>query len=481
MPPNLALLISTIFVYIAFRTDKKRGIVAVKALFWPSLWYMICASRPLGYWMLLWGIPIPGGGDDATEGSPIDRYFFAVLAAIGFQILWKRRFKWGELFAKNPWLMALLAYMALSVLWSHYPFVSFKRFIKLLGSIMMALVVLTDERPLEAMFTVIRRCLYVHLPMSICCTRYFREIGVSYTYSGTGQSWQGISTSKNTLGQIAMLGVVYFYWEIRRNWPEHKWRNIHVLYLLMAVYLLKGEGDTVSMTSVSVGVIALGLFTRIQALRLRPQAIRTFVWSFFTVTVALVMLVVVHSVVLFKEDSVFGFLITKFGRDITLTDRTAIWHDVYAAASGNPLFGVGFGGFWIGRLVNIPWAHDLTWVLGQAHSGYIDTYLQLGFIGVFLLAGSLFSTLPRLLNLMAEDFNFACFRITLFITIIFVNITESTFLRGDHQLWFVTMLVLWFVPRDRPAEDSEAVEFAPEESSLAEIPADDAHFARPSG
>jgi O-antigen ligase len=457
MPARLALLVYLIPVFLAYRSDRKRGEVAPKALFWPSLWYMVVATHPLGYWFTLWGLPMPSGGDDAIEGSPIDRYFFATLTVIGFVILVRRRFDWGELLRKNSWLCALLAFMAVSILWSEYPFVSFKRYIKIIGSIVMALVVLTEERPLAATFTVLRRCLYVHLPMSILCTRYFREIGVAYTFSGTGQSWQGISTSKNTLGQIAMLGVVYFYWELRQKWQMYKWRNIHLLYLLMAIYLLKGEGDSVSMTSVSVGVIAIVIFTRIQALRERPRVLRTFVWSFFSATIALVTLVVVHAMVMFSEDSMFGYLITKFGRDITLTDRTNIWHDVFAA-TGNPLIGVGFGGFWIGRLANIPWASDLTWVLGQAHSGYIDTYLQLGLVGVFLLAGLLFSTLPRLLNSLDDNFDFGCFRITMFITIIFVNITETTFLRGDHQFWFITMLVMWIVPNHGRSNEESPVQ-----------------------
>jgi O-antigen ligase len=88
----------------------------------------------------------------------------------------------------------------------------------------------------------------------------------------------------------------------------------------------------------------------------------------------------------------------------------------------------------------------MTWVLGQAHSGYVDTYLQLGIIGGALFAAVMFSTMPKLLDSMSEDFDYACFRITLFITILFVNITESTHLRGDHQFWFITQLVLWMVP-----------------------------------
>ncbi len=450
MPPKLALLLGAIFIFFAFRHDRKHAATVSKALWCPTLWYLVVASRFVGIWLSMWGVPLPGGAS-ATDGSFIDRWFFAALTVIGFWVLARRRFDWGAALRNNPWLTALIAFMALSILWSGYPFVSLKRFIKIIGSITMAMVVLTDERPMEAFATVLRRCLYVHLPMSIICVKYFRDIGVSWDWSGDASSWNGISTSKNVLGQVAVLGVLYFFWEVRRHWRQYKWRNLHILYLCMAVYLLKGSDTQISLTSVSVCAFALVVFLYMQFLRSRPAALRPFVLAVFAAVVALVALVLVHSVSNFSADSLLGKAIMAFGRNITLTDRTYIWHDVYAAASGNPLLGVGFGGFWIGRLANIPWNDNLSWVLGEAHNGYIETYLQLGLVGGFLLAGVLFSTLPKLLNALAEDLDFGCFRITLFLTILLINITESTYIRGDHHLWLILMMIIWNVPQAQEA------------------------------
>lgn len=444
MPPKLALLLATGFVLFAFRYDRRHATPVSRAIWWPVIWYAVVASRPFGVWLLMWNVPLPGGGD-ATEGSFADRWFFLVLTMVGLWILARRRFDWGATFRRNPWLTALILFMALSILWSDYPFVSFKRFVKVIGSVVMAMVVLTEENPRVAFLTMLRRCLYVHLPMSIICVKYFRDIGVSWDWSGGASSWQGISTSKNVLGQVAMLGVVYFFWEIRHRWREVRWRNFHIFYLLMAIYLLKGSESSLSLTSVSVSVFAFVVFLGLQSLRHRPDLLGRFTWMVFGTVAALIVLVLVHSVVMFSPDSIFGEVITTFGRDITLTDRTYIWHDVYAAVK-DPLLGVGFGGFWIGRMANIPWNADMTWALGEAHNGYIDTYLQLGLIGGFLLAGMLISTLPKLLASLADDFDFGCFRITLFLTLLLINITESTYIRGDHHLWLILMIIAWKVP-----------------------------------
>jgi O-antigen ligase len=171
--------------------------------------------------------------------------------------------------------------------------------------------------------------------------------------------------------------------------------------------------------------------------------------------VAVISIVLIHSVVEFPADSMFGQIITLLGRDITLTGRTDIWRDVYAAASGNPLLGVGFGGFWIGREANIPWNAHMTWILGQAHSGYVDTYLQLGLVGAFLLAGVLFTAIPGMLDSLADDFDFGCFKLTLFLTIVFVDMTESVYLRGDHHLWLILMIILWRVPQRAEVAEGE--------------------------
>jgi O-antigen ligase len=457
MPPDLALLLGIIFIWYAFRTDRLRHGRPSNALIWPTIWYLVTSSRAFGYWLSLWHIPIPGGTGDPTEGSVIDRWFYSVLTAIGLWILSQRDFSWRETFRRNPWLSALLAYMCASVLWSHYPYVSFKRFIKVMGSIVMACVVLSEPDPLAAFSTVIRRCLYIHLPMSIICVKYFRDIGVSFDWNGTTQAWQGISTSKNGLGQVCMLGILFFFWEVRRNWKEYGWKNIDLLFLLMAINLLKGSEQSVSMTAISVTLFALLVFLRIQSLRSRPLLVRPFVSKVFYVTIATICLVLIHSVVMFPENSIFGRIILFLGRDITLTGRTLIWRDVYAVASANPLFGVGVGGFWIGRLANIPWNAHMTWVLGQAHSGYVDTYLQLGYIGAFLLLGVLITSMYRLVDSVGENFDFACFRITLFLTIIFVNMTESVYLRGDHHLWLILMIVLWQVRSTGKSAEPDAV------------------------
>lgn len=445
MPPKLALLLGFIFVAFVFWRDAKRA-PSASALWIPIIWYLVAASRPFGNWLYIWGIPIGGGGGDATEGSSIERFYFLTLMFLGLVVLSRRPVEWRTVVRENRWLLFLLCFMLISVSWSAYGEVSIKRFVKLVGSVVMALVILTERDPLAALFTVLRRSFYVHLPMSIIFVKYFRNLGVNFDWFGTGESWQGISMSKNTLGQVAMVAGIYFLWDVMSHWRERGWKQWSLVFLGMALYLLKGSDDSFSLTAVAVFLFALVVFLCLGQLRESPWRQRAFLNLVGASTSVLLFIVIVHSVVMFSEDSLFGKIITSFGRDITLTSRTVIWNEIYEVVAGRELIGVGFGAFWIGELANIPFSQQMTWTLGQAHSGYVDTYLQLGWIGVFLFLGLLVSSYRRLLNVVAVDFERGRFLITLLLTTIFVNITESTFLRGDHPLWLLFLVSAVRVP-----------------------------------
>lgn len=447
MPPKIALLIGILFIIFLFVQERKRNVQVSSAIILPLIWYAIAASRPIGIWFTIWGVPLPESGSmDPTEGSVIDRSFLAALIVIGIIILARRRLDWNEILRENAWLLTLFAFMAFSILWSDYPMVSLKRFIKSIGAVIMALAVLTEAKPIEAIGAVLRRCAYFHIPLSIITIKYFRNISISWDWSGAAESWIGIATSKNTLGQVATTSALIFLWERSRRWHDKKGRIIDFLYIVLSLYLLKGSDDAVSMTSISVCALGLFVFWSLHFMKLNLNRVKPFFISIFIVICITLFLVITLVWSSSGEGSLLAKIIEGIGRDATLTDRTIIWSNVFAVASRNPLMGVGFGGFWIGSIANIPWNETMTWVLGQAHNGYVDMYLQLGWTGVILFAIVIVTVIPKIVRSAQIDFDYGRFRMTFFLIILFVNITESTFLRGDHNLWFLFLLVALSVP-----------------------------------
>src|SRR5439155_1472984 len=77
-------------------------------------------------------------------------------------------------------------------------------------------------------------------------------------------------------------------------------------------------------------------------------------------------------------------LVQSVGRDPTLTGRTEIWRLVLSMTT-RPLLGTGFESFWLGsrleKIWSIYWFHP-----NEAHNGYLEVFLNLGWVGVSLLA-----------------------------------------------------------------------------------------------
>ncbi len=462
MPPKLALLIGLAFV--AWMLYRDRGQPVSRALLFPFLWYLSAATRPVGVWFDLWGLPFASGAGLSEDGSPVDRMFYLSLTLAGVYILARRTIDWGRVFRGNGAIFLLLAIMGASTLWSDYPDVTLKRFIKIVGSVIMALVVLTEQDPRAAFTTLIRRCAYIALPMSIVMIRYFREAGLSWDWNGEAVSWVGVATAKNTLGQIAAVGGVYFIWRQLQKPSPRRWFNLDMAYAAMAIYLLKGSDDALSLTSLLVFFLTLGVLLRLGRLQTWPAAAAGFLRLAMAGVFSLLLLAVVHSIVKFEEDSNLGWIITKLGRDITFTGRTIIWEQCYDVAATNPLFGVGYGAFWLGETANIPFSLEKTWNLGQAHNGYVDAYLQLGWLGVATLGLAILASARKLDLAFAEDFEFARLRAAFFTMILFVNITETTFMRSEHHAWFLFLVIAIRVVPWQPILN---VEPTPSEASSA--------------
>lgn len=452
MPPDLALIIGFLFIGVVFSTERHRKQELSPAIFLVFLWAIVSSTRPVGVWLDLWGFPVIGS-TDPTEGSIYDRLFYGPLALIGLIILIKRRTEWGDLIQKNRWFIILFAFMAISILWSSFPTVSFKRWVKAMGTVVMALLVLTAKDRCTSASCVIRWTAYLHIPLSIIMIKYFRHIGVDWNdYSGEA-SWVGLATSKNTLGQVAAISALYFLWDWKTNAGQKIIRLISFVYILMSLYLLKGAEDSISITSLSVFGMAFVLWLGMNWVKHKPSlGLRIFKGS-LALILAFLVLLIIHSLVNFGEKSILGKVIGFLGRDITITGRTEIWNDIFKVASQSPLVGVGYGAFWIGRIANIPWTENVSWTLGQGHNGYVDVYLQLGWIGVFLLMAFLFSSASAIGKSFLKEGDFCRLRMILFLVVLFVNITESTFLRGDHYLWLVFLMAALSLPYGTSIKD----------------------------
>jgi O-antigen ligase len=122
---------------------------------------------------------------------------------------------------------------------------------------------------------------------------------------------------------------------------------------------------------------------------------------------------------------IYATVVKGLGRNLTLTDRTDVWKAVLKLQD-NPIFGMGFESFWLGKRLEMLWT-QFFWHPLQAHNGYIETYLNLGWIGILLLVGQFVGTLQKIQRELVRRFEFGRLRLAFLLAIILYNYTEAAF------------------------------------------------------
>jgi O-antigen ligase len=129
-----------------------------------------------------------------------------------------------------------------------------------------------------------------------------------------------------------------------------------------------------------------------------------------------------------------------------MSGRTDIWAAVLRAAP-DPFIGAGFESFWISpnvrgfqqQLLALGWYPILVDGLNEAHNGYIEIYLNLGAIGVLLIATILIAGYRSSFKAFQQDPELGGF-VLVFITIAMVySITEAGF-RMLNLAWIFLLL-----------------------------------------
>jgi O-antigen ligase len=423
MKPSLALLLSTIGVFGLLWIDSDRRSRPSLSLWIPSIWVLIIGSRMVSLWLA--SASASATSQSYEDGSPIDAVIFALLTLGAIVTVVQRRPRWSELLTNNAALFIFLGYAALSILWSDFPIVSIKRYVKEIGNLFAVLVVLTEKDRVAAIRTVAHRCAIVLIPYSIILYKYFSELGRGYDrWTGT-LIVVGVTNNKNSLGVLCALSALALCWTflVMRKRGELGANRLKVIVIItvlwMTIWMLMMANSATS--SVCLG---LGLFILIAA---TFDAIRRHFapWMLAGIVVAAAMYMAVD---------VAPAMTNALGRDQTLTGRTEVWEKVLAIGT-DPIFGDGYSSFWLGERLETLWA-QYQWQPTEAHNGYLEIYLDLGLIGDFLLLGVILSSFRTAFRDLAADYSYGVFRLAILSIAAFYNITESAFRPGLLMYFF---------------------------------------------
>lgn len=411
-----------------------------KALWIAIIWLSIAGSRSVGQWIgTLHGDTISdttSAESMYTDGSPTDRLVYSVLLLAGLIVLATRWQKVLELLRANWALAAFFVYCALSILWSDYPDVAFKRWVKSVGDAVMVLIVLTDRDRYAAIKRVLTRTGFLLIPVSVLFIKFYPALGRGYAQWFWTPYYIGVTTNKNELGRISLLFGLGFLWRFLtalRN-PQRSVRNKQLLAFgacLAMVFWLFWMAH--SMTSLSCFLLAgfLLIATSSRMVARRPWVVHVMVFAIFSVAITVLFL-----------DMGSGIL-TTMGRDPTLTGRTDIWKHVLGM-TGNPLVGTGFESFWLGKRLEKMWS-IYWWHPREAHDGYIEVFLNLGWLGIVMFGIVLATGYRTVMSAFRRNVEEGKLRLAYLVAAVAYNFAESAF--GPLSLiWIFFLLATFTVP-----------------------------------
>lgn len=424
MPPALATILTAAFIFILFRRDHLRDRGATSALWLPVLWMTITGSRFVSQWLSL------GSQTAEQEGTPIDVIFFLSLIGFGAKVLMDRRIPLSQLIKNNVWFVIFLIYCFASIIWSEDPIVASKRYIKILGHPIMALIILTDPDPVNAFRQVMKRIAYFLIPVSILFIKYYPQYGRGFdAWTGSATN-NGAMLTKSELGIVCLLFGLFFYWNLLTNlYTKGSAVKREEFLLSIAFLVMIGWLQYMSHSSTALACLVIGM-TAMSCIGLRFVSKR-----YIGTYIILVIIVAAGAEAMFN---IYNNVVEMLGEDPTLTDRTNVWKDCLALVE-NPLFGAGFESFWMGERLEKLWA-KWWWRPNQAHNGYIEIYINLGVVGLMLFAGLIIDIFRKIGRELITDFDFARMKFGYFFAILALNYAEATF-KGVSIVWTIFQII----------------------------------------
>lgn len=416
-----------------------RGIDAPvsKALWIPTLWVMINFSRPLSVWLGM--APSKADASIYLEGSPIDRAAYLILLIAGLIVLFIRSGRAGKMLRKHGAILAYFSYAALSALWSDYPFVTFKHWTKGIGDVVMVLIVVTELHPEIAIKWLLSRSGFVFMPLSLLYSKYYPELG-RFISPGWVTEYAGVTQNKNELGQICLifgLGGLWCFlsiWE-RRERPDRRRRLMaYGGYLTIIIWLFVMADSMTSFCCVSLAAVVM------------LWASRRKVWTSASIHAAAGAAIGVAALALFGDRQ----MVTMVGRNATLTGRTDIWHWVLTLVT-NPLLGTGYESFFMGQRLKTFWVLDNNAFasLQEAHNGYLEVYLNLGWVGVVIFAALIITGYQCVISVYRSNPRFGRLTIAWFVAAVIYGFTEAGY-RMLTPIWITLLLAIMAAPEAAP-------------------------------
>jgi exopolysaccharide production protein ExoQ len=281
----------------------------------------------------------------------------------------------------SAWLpLAFAAYVCLSVFWSHVPGTTARTATQYCSHIACAYI---------AARTISVRTLTIGALIGIFIVLlYSLKVG-NYAYDLLDGSYNfvGAFDSKNQIGFVASLGL-YFYVVFMAFLRRGRISLVLTAPIaLLSAYLLVKAHSATSTASIPAVLALVAVLAMSKRLSIRYRRVVFVVGACGLGAVTIIAL----------NLGLMDFVLGLFGKDSTLTGRTYLWQQGWNAAQQSPILGFGYGAYWVQGFSEAERLWNEFYITARSgfhfHNTYIETLVELGFVGVTLLSLIILRTL----------------------------------------------------------------------------------------
>jgi O-antigen ligase len=390
-----------------------------------------------------------GNGAEVSESNP-SRLFMAmgVYSIAALLLLPRLRPAW-DLLVRRPEIGLIVIWSLFSVLWSGAVAPVFRRAVADALTVVFCFYVATRYTPEEVLNRLlvvffIGGCASIILCLAVPSLAVHGKTSVE-DQTNVG-AWFGAYGHKAILGRACTLAI-FTSLAVR---PEIKiLKNIRIANIFIFGLLAIMSQSRASWLMIIWGLGAMGMM---QLLRTRMIESRLKVG----------IIVIGGAAALAIAASTFVVLLTAFGRGLDFSGRGEMWSGaIQLAQRENTWIGVGYRNFWLGDSAKdmLPFLEGWTRVPGHGHNGYLDTWLELGWIGAAFLAFFILRGFPSIIRAMVRAPHRPALMVFAIFFLVFIinNMSASVAMRHTDILWSMSIIGTLFAAR-----------FALDEKRLAE-------------
>ena len=262
----------------------------------------------------------------------------------------------------------------------------------------------------------------------------------SESIDGDG-NWTGIYFNRNSLGPVAMLGLItagaiaLSLWRSRRKPYRVAVCAVALVLAVLDVVVYVRSGSSTSVGAAIVAALAAVIWVAVGSWQRRTgaqlEAIQRVVYpSFVTLTL------LIAWVGFRYQATIMGL----FGKADFFNGRSALWHYSWTGFLERPLIGWGWRAAWATPEFL---KRDLWWTTAGAswsHNGFLEVLLGGGIVGGLLFASYVLwsgqRTIATVVSIPSESWRIAMAMFVL------VASTQEVFIIGHHFLWLLLVAVL---------------------------------------